>query len=520
MTLPCFVPSLRGHTPPAASNPVSIFWSLFELESALFPLILNPYSKRLRETRIPMLFLNTSASPSPQCITVGIYGGAMAGKSSLLTALNSRSYTRLQDRRRFIFDAQMGSVSTSTSMAIVVMDATQTTFSQEILPSFCIAITKTDHDYSEPHLAYLRLKPYLEYTYDIDCVSVNATVPEGLDELLAILVRLFAFPDTIAPFHRTPPQPFSSIFKRIWSSFLDWIAARLALPPPKKPPATADELLNIRTDSDVAHLMESAMSREWVEDLKHRLNVADRPCVPPVIRIPHALAVKNAPPPEPENMEFVRRNTTIPIPRIHHPHLSWLVMDFIEGEMLYECWDKLSRFMQIRIACTLRLYVKQLRSLTSQNVGMLGTGRVGGVLFEFEEYGPFCSLRRFKRFCELVAFTGWGYRMRFARSMGHPLPLHPRPTIDWRPVFTHGDLNASNILLDKQGSLWILDWGTAGFYPLCMESITMHFMDSILHSDDVSPSWRRYRHFIAGATTKDDEEFWYNFYSAIHRFPR
>lgn len=217
-------------------------------------------------------------------------------------------------------------------------------------------------------------------------------------------------------------------------------------------------------------------------------------------------------------MEYVRQHTTIPVPRIHHPHLDWLVMDYVDGEMLYECWHKQSAFMQFRIACTLRLYIKQLRSLKGTNVGALDSGQVSGILFQDYEFGPFDSTRRFKRFCEYVSLVGWDMRTKLLRRQQQPRPPVPRLPADWTPVFTHGDLNPSNILLDKRGTLWLVDWAFAGFYPPWMDSLVMrHFNEDVLR-DSVSPSWVRYRHFIAGETSADDGQFWDCFYPAIHRF--
>ena len=127
---------------------------------------------------------------------------------------------------------------------------------------------------------------------------------------------------------------------------------------------------------------------------------------PRVHRVSHSLLAKRAEPSERASMDYVREHTTIPIPRIHRPDMSTLLMDLIDGDMLYECWDRMSIFMQFRIACTLRLYVKQLRSLRRETVGAVDTGYVGGILFGEDLYGPYNSLPDFRRFCEYVSYVG------------------------------------------------------------------------------------------------------------------
>jgi len=173
--------------------------------------------------------------------------------------------------------------------------------------------------------------------------------------------------------------------------------------------------------------------------------------------------------------------------------------------------------MQFRIACTLRLYVRQLQTLKHECVGALQSGRVGGIFFDESLYGPFDSVRRFRQFCELVAFEGWQPYVYAARQREAPIPPMPHSSTDWTPVFIHGDLNPSNILLSRDGTLWVIDWGEAGFYPSCIETLVMRHHE-VAHEDDYPLSWKRYRHFIAGTATKEEEGFWGYFHTAIHRF--
>ncbi|PIL32625.1 hypothetical protein GSI_05329 [Ganoderma sinense ZZ0214-1] len=291
---------------------------------------------------------------------------------------------------------------------------------------------------------------------------------------------------------------------------LDCIAACFALPPPTEHADIPSELATLATDADVLELMNNPLDAAWGENLKRRLGAEDALYVT-VNRITPSLVVKRPTHSERATLEFVRQNTKIPVPRDHCPHLSYLVMDFIDGEMLYECWDKLSRFMQFRIACTLRLYMKQLCSLTRSTPGALLDGRVGGAIFDENVYGPFPDAQSFRRFCEFVAFHGWKTRMLGAIGDGKTIPSLVRLDMVWTPVLTHGDLNLSNIMLDRRGSLWVMDWANAGFYPPSMEPIAMCQIDEIVHEEDVPPSWRRYRSFIAGGTSAEEEEFWGNF---------
>ena len=112
------------------------------------------------------------------------------------------------------------------------------------------------------------------------------------------------------------------------------------------------------------------------------ININDMSFVPEQPQnIAHNMTIKYSSPYELYNMDFIRRNTTIPVPQPRHRHVvNWLITDYVPGRTLEECWDSLSMFMQFRIACTLRGYIKQLQSLKGSTPGA-PDGYVRGALF-------------------------------------------------------------------------------------------------------------------------------------------
>ena len=252
--------------------------------------------------------------------------------------------------------------------------------------------------------------------------------------------------------------------------------------------------------------------------MKQRLGVFNDFNIP-IHRVTRSLVVKtNLPSSEIAAMQFARLNTSIPLPRVFHLRDDLVFMDFIDGKMLCECWDTLSCLMRFRVACTLRRYVKEMRAHRGPRVGAVDDGYVQGHLFEENVYSPFPSPLRFRQFCELIAYEGWRTRALYHQDITGVVPALPLPDFDWTPVFIHGDLNASNILLDRHGVLWIIDWGMSGFYPASMESCAFRLVDDILRPN-VRTSWSALRSFMMGHTPNAVDEFWYDFYSAIHRFP-
>ncbi|KAI0705740.1 hypothetical protein C8T65DRAFT_652611 [Cerioporus squamosus] len=474
--------------------------------------------------------MQASSSDSPPQIrndlaTVAVYGDPGSGKHTLISLLNKRPYTRAEDKKSFAFNAQLGRKGSPASVAVVLYDPTNA--KRQIAPfvhearqaasSVCIVQTKMDlvpSDFSSRHLDFCSVAADMGYKYQVDCFDVGLTVGDGVDELLAYLM------DCIDPLSMSRKETVRQKLGRYQDAFLDWIAALFALPTRQMASDVSSELSEITGGANVFKRFNSEMDVAWTRSVLQRLHIEDVSRSPRVHRISHSLLAKLAAPSERQGMDYVRNHTTIPVPRTHLPDSSLLVMDLVDGEMLWECWDKLGAFTRFRVACTLRLYVKQLRSLQRDTVGAVDTGYVSGILFGEDFYGPFNTLRRFRHFCEYVSCVGWRTMADIERNAGRTPPPIPRPKFDWTPVFVHGDLNLSNVLRDRHGTLWILDWDAAGFYPACMESAVMWNMGQNMLPEETPASWSSYRSFITGVTTESEaEQFWYSFYSAIHRFP-
>ncbi|KAG6815170.1 hypothetical protein H0H87_004429, partial [Tephrocybe sp. NHM501043] len=246
-------------------------------------------------------------------------------------------------------------------------------------------------------------------------------------------------------------------------------------------------------NATVHSLALSPSAKKWAHDIhKDAMGFG----APAVYKITPTLLVKSLSPPEMASMCYLRRHTTIPIPQPRYPHLqSWMVMDFIEGAMLKDCWPSLGLFMKLRVACTLRGYISQLRQLRSDVPGRLGDGIVRGPQFEEVEIGPFKSAKHFQHFCELIAQFAWNSLVRTRRPAQPPSPVS-NDHKDHPLVFTHGDLNLTNLLLDNNGVLWVIDWAESGFYPECLESAAMSRYDT---TNLTFKSWERLRWFISGS---------------------
>ncbi|KAG6867142.1 hypothetical protein C0993_006331 [Termitomyces sp. T159_Od127] len=270
---------------------------------------------------------------------------------------------------------------------------------------------------------------------------------------------------------------------------------------------TAD-LLEL-SDTEVQSLVRSPLTKQWdlsLERLRGPLGSIT------AHRITPTLLAKVFSASEVATLKLLRKHTTIPVPQPRYDHIQrYLVMDFVEGKMLIDCWSSLSFFMKLRVACTLRGYLGQLRRLRGVVPGRLEDGIVSGIQFEEVELGPFKSATDFRLYCELIAQFSWNETVKY-RKPAEPLPPPLVLGDDWDLVLTHGDLNLTNLLLAEDGVLWVIDWGNSGYYPKWMESVTMRH--------DVHPkTWNDLRWLISGSFPTY-EVFWEYVEQRVERFRR
>ena len=275
---------------------------------------------------------------------------------------------------------------------------------------------------------------------------------------------------------------------------------------------TADPIELELNDELVQSLVQTEEVRKWEEHLYPYMSSLGAMSVHKIT--PNILA-KSHNDSEYATMEYVRANTRIPVPQPRFPHLKrWTAMDFIDATMLLACWDSLSWWMQLRIACTLRGYVRQLRALTGTRPGPVTDGIIREhSLFDDQERGPFASSTHFRVWCEFNAHSSWVSAMRTRQhyNIGGEGSDDPYPIMggEWPLVFTHGDLHLGNIMLSKDGVLWVVDWAVSGFFPPWLESVGIQYSQP-------PASFERYRWFITGVYP-EYENFWGYFMGEVHR---
>ncbi|KAK1771463.1 kinase-like domain-containing protein [Phialemonium atrogriseum] len=169
-------------------------------------------------------------------------------------------------------------------------------------------------------------------------------------------------------------------------------------------------------------------------------------------------------------MQFVSRNTSIPVPKIYcafkHKAITYIVMERIDGTMANDGWGFRSPESKMRILEQLKSMINQLRNIPPpDDIGVANVD--GGPIFDERLpnksiWGPFRTINDFHRelrdgieASQLDDTSATGLRELCA--------FHDEP---WpRPVFTHGDLSSFNIMVRGDEVVGIIDWETAGWMP-------------------------------------------------------
>lgn len=179
---------------------------------------------------------------------------------------------------------------------------------------------------------------------------------------------------------------------------------------------------------------------------------------------------------EADNMYFVEQHSDgkILTPKLYaafhdmDTDSNFIIMEYVPGKSLETVWTDLGEEGRTRVAAQLKGQFAALRSISPEGYyGKLGRRAYDDIFLGSDRLacGPFASepelnAALYGRYAalhpELAGGRGAFYRDRVfpAAMVGHP------------PVFTHGDLQAKNILVrDADGAPVVLDWECSAWYP-------------------------------------------------------
>jgi aminoglycoside phosphotransferase (APT) family kinase protein len=174
------------------------------------------------------------------------------------------------------------------------------------------------------------------------------------------------------------------------------------------------------------------------------------------------------------NMIFAMESFHLRAPTVHRvftadiPGLSegelvkghFIVMDYIPGPTVEECWDILQSSEREAVADQVAAMIEKMQ-LTPLGTPPGPLGDTEGRKFEgpwFTDYGagPFVSLQALEDWCN--------HKIDICIHFKQLSQDAPRFKFH-QVVLTHQDIAPRNLILDTQGTVWIIDWGLAGAYP-------------------------------------------------------
>ncbi|KAH8884177.1 kinase-like protein [Thozetella sp. PMI_491] len=203
---------------------------------------------------------------------------------------------------------------------------------------------------------------------------------------------------------------------------------------------------------------------------------------------------------EGHNMLYVAESTTVPVPKVYAIYqcreergvVTYIVMQYVPGATLLESWDSLDKARKTTVALTLRTYFDRLRQL--QPPGYFGNITGGPPLDDmFSATQNTLDIKTsLATEDELIDCIIRQYSIETGERMAYKTQYyqHVLPTIlrgNGSPVFSHNDFQRKNVLVQPDGTLVIIDWEFASWYPTYWEYST-----AIYANGGWSDDWHEY----------------------------
>ncbi|CAI7583456.1 unnamed protein product [Penicillium glandicola] len=166
---------------------------------------------------------------------------------------------------------------------------------------------------------------------------------------------------------------------------------------------------------------------------------------------------------------------SIRVPRVHRSFqvkddtkyfgtAGYIVMDFVQGQPLDECWGGLPPTTQVEIATQVAEMIKAMQSIKLLQSDPIGGGPCRGLFFTDYSAGPFTGT------AEIEAW--FNHKLDICKSVNQA-PKDTPPFHLTEFVITHQDISPRNLILDQHGRVWLIDWGYSGAYPPAFESAAL-----------------------------------------------
>jgi len=175
-----------------------------------------------------------------------------------------------------------------------------------------------------------------------------------------------------------------------------------------------------------------------------------------------------------QTMQFIQSSTAIPVPHAIGTGPNAILMDYVEGCTLAQCWPQLTSEEKQAIAEQMYHVLQQLRGLKGSYIGGLDRAPVVDMRRSDHIGGPFDTESQFNDFLldNMTSSLPSLYRESLQKTL----------RTDHDIIFTHADLHLRNIIVKDGVIAAILDWECAGWYPEYWEYVK--FCDATCHDKE------------------------------------
>ena len=175
---------------------------------------------------------------------------------------------------------------------------------------------------------------------------------------------------------------------------------------------------------------------------------------------------------EAASMQYVAERTSVPVPKVHCAFVSngrtYIVMERLRGEPISQTLTTMDEPGRDKLLVQLKGYLDDMRALSPPaSTGVqscICTSLYDSRIPKSDpQFGPFNTIQEFHLWLrdglQISQIKDEEYRAEWEEMI-------IKQDGSWPPsVFTHGDLNPSNILVHKGQISGIIDWEFAGWYP-------------------------------------------------------
>lgn len=181
---------------------------------------------------------------------------------------------------------------------------------------------------------------------------------------------------------------------------------------------------------------------------------------------------------EAATMKYISENTSIPVPKVHcsfvHKDCTYILMERVKGVSIGRVLHTLGDDGRQKVFAQLKRMMDEMRSLPpTPATGVQSC--TGGSLFDSRiarnadtRFGPFATIQDFHFWLRGgFRYNDHKHKERMKSEEGQEMAdMEAMQDGPWPPpVFTHGDLNPTNILVHGQEVVAIIDWEFSGWYP-------------------------------------------------------